>query len=181
MNFFRHLHYVLNIALLLLPLSATSQDLDGPTHVFRDSLLDNMTGTWNLTGKILGRNANHLVEVEWVLNHQFLRIHEQDENSATNVTVPYEAMIMIGYDNASDRYVVHWNDVYGGRFSETLGYGTQVGNEVRLGFEYPDGPFHTTFRWLPESHHWQWHMQTKDKSGKWTDFADLTLVRAKQT
>ena len=79
MNFFRRLHYVLIIALLLVPLSATSQDLDGPTHVFRDSLLDNMTGTWNLTGKILGRNANHLVEVEWVLNHQFLRIHEQDE------------------------------------------------------------------------------------------------------
>jgi hypothetical protein len=181
MNFFQRLPYILLIALLLVPCFAASQDLDGPTHVFRDSLLDNMTGTWNLTGKILGRNANHLVQVEWVLNHQFLRIHEQDQNSATNVAVPYEAMIMIGYDNASDRYVVHWNDVYGGRFSETLGYGTQVGNEIRLVFEYPDGPFHTTFRWLPEAHHWQWHMQSKDKSGKWTDFADLTLVRTKQT
>lgn len=185
MNFSRPFLHILLIVLLLVPLSATSsatgQDLDGPTHVFRDSLLANMTGTWNLTGKILGHNANHVVEVEWVLNHQFLRIHEKDENSSATVTVPYEAMIMIGYDNSSDRYVVHWNDVYGGRFSETLGYGTQAGNEIRMVFEYPDGPFHTTFRWLPESHRWQWHMQTKDKSGKWTDFADLTLVRAKQT
>ena len=147
MNFFRRLLYVLVIALLLVPLATTNQDVDGPTRVFRDSLLDNMTGTWNLAGKILGRNANHLLEVEWVLNHQFLRIHEKDENSSANVAVPYEAMIMIGYDNASDRYVAHWNDVCGGRFSETLGYGTQA----------------------------------KDKSGKWTDFADLTLVRAKQT
>lgn len=33
----------------------------------------------------------------------------------------YEAMVFIGYDNTSERYVVHWIDVFGGRFSETLG------------------------------------------------------------
>jgi hypothetical protein len=180
MNFVRRLVTALLLALLFLPVATISQDLDGPTHIFRDTLLDNMTGSWNLSGKILGRPADHLVQGEWVLNHQFFRIHEKDSTGA-NVAVPYEAMVMIGYDNASDRYVVHWTDVYGGRFSETLGYGTQVGNEIRLVFEYPDGPFHTTFRWLPDAHRWQWRMQSRDKTGKWVDFADLTLTHLKQS
>ncbi|MGC2766461.1 MAG: DUF1579 family protein [Candidatus Acidiferrum sp.] len=165
-------------AFILLPSSAVSQDFDGTHHVFTDPLLDQMTGAWNLTGKVMGRSADHVVEVEWVLNHQFLRIHEKDRSPAATAAVPYEAMIMVGYDNTSERYVAHWNDIYGGRFSETLGYGTRNGNDIRFVFEYPDGPFHTTFRWLPESHQWAWLMESKNKSGQWTEFAMLVLARA---
>jgi hypothetical protein len=155
-----------------------SQDLDGPKQVFRDALLDNLTGNWTLAGKVMGHSADHTVQAEWVLNHQFLRIHEKAANPTHDDSVPYEAIIMVGYDNASERYVAHWNDIYGGRFSETLGYGTRVGDEIRFVFEYPDGPFHTTFRWLPDSRQWKWLMQTKNKSGQWTEFADMTLSRA---
>jgi hypothetical protein len=156
---------------------ALSQDLDGPKHVFSDALLDHMVGNWKLTGNVMGHTAEHNVSVEWVLNHQFLRIHEKDNSPASTDRVPYEAMIMVGFDNASDRYVAHWNDVFGGRFSETLGYGTRAGDEIRFVFEYPDGPFHTTFRWNPETHQWKWRMQQKNKSGQWTEFADFTLTR----
>jgi hypothetical protein len=171
----------LAFAVIFLPHSAFGQDLDGPNHVFTDPLLENMTGTWNLTGRVMGRDADHTVEAEWVLNHQFLRIHEKDRNPAANGAVSYEAMIMVGYDNTSERYVAHWNDVYGGRFSETLGYGTRSGNDIRFVFEYPDGPFRTTFRWLPDSHQWNWMMQTKNKSGQWTEFATLNLARPAKT
>jgi hypothetical protein len=150
-------------------------DLDGPKHTFKDALLENMVGNWKLTGKVMGRKADHTVRAEWVLNHQFLRIHERDNLPARAGEVPYEAIVMVGYDNTSDRYVAHWTDVYGGRFSETLGYGTRVGNEIRFTFEYPDGPFLTTFRWKPDVEQWEWLMRTKDKTGQWTEFADLTL------
>jgi hypothetical protein len=30
----------------------------------------------------------------------------------------YEAMVFIGYDNTSERYVAHWIDIFGGRFSK---------------------------------------------------------------
>lgn len=155
-----------------------SQDLDGPKHVFSDALLDHMVGNWKLTGNVMGQAAEHTVSVEWVLNHQFLRIHEKDYAPASTDRVPYEAMIMVGFDNTSDRYVAHWNDVFGGRFSETLGYGTRSGDEIRFVFEYPDGPFHTTLRWNPETHQWKSLMQQKNKSGQWTEFADFTLSRA---
>src|SRR5712664_381277 len=157
---------------------AFSQDLDGPKHVFSDALLDHMVGNWKLTGNVMGRAAEQNVSVEWVLNHQFLRIHEKDNAPSSTDRVPYEAMIMVGYDNASERYVAHWNHVFGGRFSETLGYGTRGGDEIRFVFEYPDGPFRTTFRWNPETHQWKWLMQQKNKSGQWTEFADFTLTRA---
>ena len=114
-----------------------------------------------------------------MLNHQFLRIDEKERNPASGTSVPYQAMIMIGYDNTSDRYVAHWTDVYGGRFSETLGYGTRAENEIRLVFEYPDGRFHTTFRWKPDEKEREWLMQTKNKTGHWVEFADLTLMRGK--
>jgi hypothetical protein len=162
---------------VLSPISAISQGFDGPNRVFTDLLLDNMTGTWSVSGKVMGRTADHTVEPEWVLNHQFLRIHEKDRNPAANGTVRYEAIIMVAYDNVSERYVAHWNDIYGGRFSETLGYGTCNGNDIRFVFEYPDGPFHTTFRWLSDPHQWTWLMETKNQAGLWTEFATLTVAR----
>jgi hypothetical protein len=157
-------------------LALQAQDLDGPRHMFNDPLLDNMVGSWTLSGTILGRPAKHSLDAEWVLNHQFLRIHEKDLAGPADISPAYEAIVMVGYDNTSERYVVHWMDIYGGRYSETLGYGSRAGSEMALNFEYPDGPFHTTFRWKPESKQWEWTMQQKNKAGSWTQFADLILA-----
>src|SRR5579862_6314841 len=106
-----------------------------PAPVFQDNVLDQMTGDWKLTGTIRGQKAEHAISVEWVLNHQFLKIHEIDtrDRSAANW---YEALVLLGQDNVSERYVIHWNDVYGGRYSETLGYATRSGNRIEFLFEY---------------------------------------------
>jgi hypothetical protein len=158
---------------------AQDVELDGPQHVFQDTLLDNMVGKWNVTGKVAGHNAEQTVQAEWVLNHQFLRIHEKQDSAPEPGDGPYEAIVMVGYDNASERYVAHWMDVFGGRFSETLGYGSRQGDEIRFVFEYPDGPFHTTFRWKPDLKQWQWVMRTRNNTGQWVEFADMTLARSK--
>lgn len=160
--------------------SGNAQDqappLDGPKQIFHDELLDKMVGSWDLTGKIMGQTANHSVAASWVLNHQFFRIHEADAGAARD-EIKYEAMVFVGYDNTSERYVAHWLDVYGGRFSETLGYGHRSGDSIEFVFEYPDGPFHTTFSWKPDTKTWQWQMRTKDKAGKWVLFGDMSLAQ----
>jgi hypothetical protein len=145
-----------------------------------DDLVNHMTGTWKLDGKIMGRDAHHEVRAEWELNHQFLNIQEKTAAGAPASEHRYEASWFLGYDPVSERYVVHLLDVFGGRFSETLGYGTRDGNSIRIVFEYPDGPFHTTYRWSPKNDTWQWVMEQKDKAGKWTEFADLKLTRSPQ-
>jgi len=147
---------------------------DGRQHTFQDALLDQITGHWKLSGTIRGKNVEHSVEAQWVLNHQFLQVHEKDM-----ATPPaYEANIMIGYDNLSERYVAHWLDFFGGRVSETLGYGTRSGDQIEFIFEYPDGPFRTLFRWMADKKQWQWQMRTKNNSGKWVEFSNLTLTAA---
>lgn len=168
------------IALFLVAVSAIafpqepSPALDGANHTFHDELLDKLAGRWRLSGTVTHKTAEHSIDAQWVLNHQFLEVHEKDL-----ATPPaYEAIVMIGYDNASERYVAHWIDVFGGRFSETLGYGTRSGDQLELVFEYPDGPFHTTFRWISDKKQWQWQMRTRNGAGKWVDFANMTLTPA---
>ncbi len=153
--------------------TVAQQPLDGPSRVFHDELLDNLVGNWKITRKFKTRTVDNTATAEWVLNHQFLLIHMKDANSPPQ----YEAHIYVGFDNTSDRYVAHWIDIFGGRFSETLGYGTRSGNSIRFVFEYPDGPFLNTFTWNPEKKSWAFLMQHKDAAGKWTPFAEDTLVR----
>lgn len=155
------------------PNVAPQQPLDGRDRIFQDALLDNLVDDWKVTRKFKTRTAENTAKVEWVLNHQFLLIQMKDVNSPPQ----YEANVYVGYDNASDRYVAHWIDVFGGRFSETLGYGTRSGNSIKFVFEYPDGPLLNTFTWNPEKKSWTFLMQQKDPMGKWTLFAEDTLVR----
>ena len=156
--------------------AVTSAQAPEPWH---DDLIDHFAGTWTLTGNVMGREAHHEVQAEWVLNHQFLCIHEKTPASAVAAGErPYEAIWFLGYDSTSERYVLHLMDVYGPRFSEILGFGTREGNQVRFVFEYPDGPFHNTWRFDPAKGRWEWLMEQKDKSGKWAPFAELRLTQA---
>lgn len=155
--------------------SMYQETLDGPGHVFKDELLDKLVGNWKSTGKIGNRAVEYQIKADWTLKHQFLEVHMIDA-----ATPPaYEARVFIGYDNTSERYVAHWIDVFGGRWSETLGFGARSGNTVKFVFEYPDGPFHTTFAWAAETGSWKLLMQQKNKAGNWTVFAEQELRKEK--
>ena len=167
------------VALTVAALPQTKPEpLDGPNRIFHDALLDNLQGKWKVTGAIMGRPREMELTAEWVLNHQFLLVREKDAASIEGKQ-PYEAQIYIGYDNTSERYVVHWIDIFGGRTSETLGYGTRMGNSIKFVFEYPDGPFHNTFAWNPEAKTWRFLLEQKNAEGKWTLFADQTASKEK--
>ena len=101
--------------------------------------MDKIAGTWSAGGKITGDSVMYHFNASWELNHQFMVLSFAD----TAANPQYIAKVYIGYDCISERYVCHWLDNFGGRFSETLGYGTLTGNTVEFRFEYPDGPFIT--------------------------------------
>ena len=158
---------------VLLPASAGSAPASPA-----DDFLDKMTGTWTMEGTVKGNTAHHVVTGEWMSNHRFVHLHERTADTAPASERRYDADWFLGYDEVSERYVMHLLDVYGARFSETLGYGVRDGNTLPLIFEYPDGPFHNTMRWSPQDNTWQWLLEQKDDKGKWTTFADLRLTRA---
>lgn len=145
---------------------------------WHDDLVEHMAGTWILEGQVMGRPAHHDLVAEWVLNHQFLSLHEKTSADAPAAERRYEALWFVGYDGVSERYVMHLLDIFGARYAETLGYGTRDGNTVRFVYEYPEGPFHSTYQWSPRDDTWQWLLEEKNKEGKWVTFADLKLTRA---
>ena len=160
-------------------------EIDGENSPLRDVLLDKLVGKWRVKGRIAGQSIQHACDADWVLNHQFLRAHfidihaiENRKAKAKEQQAEYEAEVFIGYDNMSERYVAHWLDTFGGRFSESLGYGRREGaNAVRFVFEYPDGPLHNTFSWKADSKTWSILIKQKDARGEWTVFAEEVLER----
>jgi hypothetical protein len=145
---------------------------DGPRRIFRDELIENLVGKWKLTRKIRGKQVENTVHAGWVLNHQFLQLHMKD------VAVPpaYEALVLIGYSHADKKYVAHWCDTYGGKFS-AVGHGRRMGDAIEFEFHYPDGPFYNTFAWDAKAKGWVFRMESKGKDGKRALFAEDTLRR----
>ena len=148
--------------------TANVQPVDGVTRPVRDSMLENLVGRWQLTRVMGGASAGSSVEAHWVLNHKFLELHYIPDRGSQQ---PYEAIVYIGFDNMSDRYVVHWLDIFGGRVSETIGFGARVANGLRLLFEYPDGPFTNTLSFDPATRSWNLLLRQKNQRGEWTTFA----------
>jgi len=149
-------------------LAAAQGALDGRDHPLQDPFLDGLVGDWQVARVMNDRTVQNTVQAEWVLNHQFLRLHYRD------VATPpkYEAMAFIGYDDAGAHYVVHWLDVFGGHFSQTLGSGKRDGNALLVTFNYPDGEFQNTFTFDPKEGSWTSLMRQKGKTGEWSRFAE---------
>ena len=169
--------YILLVSVVVTTFTAQAAvgQVDGRNRVVQDSILDRLVGHWNVERTMQGRTTSSGLQGELVLNHQFLLLHYQQPNvpSAT----AYEAMVFIGYDNSSERYVAHWIDVFGGRYSETLGYGIRDANAIRFVFEYPDGPFHNTFTFDPVKGSWTSLMRTKNAKGEWVTFGNEQIVK----
>jgi len=142
---------------------------DGREAKFEDPLLDKLVGNWHVVRKFGdGRTAENNVRVGWVLNHQFLELHYLD------VATPpqYEAMAFIGFDHKTSRYVLHWLDVFGGRTSEIIGYGTldEAAHTIYFTFNNPDGQFMNAYAFDPATKTWTSVMRQKSK-GPWSLFA----------
>lgn len=154
------------------PYGLSDEPQDGPMRQFRDPFIENLAGEWKITRKIRGEEVRNTLRAEWVLNHQFLQLHMKDVAEPPQ----YEAIVLIGYEHADKRYVAHWCDTYGGKFS-AVGYGRKTGDRIEFEFRYPDGPFFNTFAWDAKAKTWTFTMESTDKEGKRSHFAVDTLSR----
>jgi hypothetical protein len=162
------------------PSPAAAQDeLDGPHRIFQDSLLDSLVGDWDLSGKMAHYDLKQHVTAQWVLNHQFLKIDFRETAEPPVATVRYEGTEYIGYNNRELHYVMHLLDVWGGRYSETLGYGEREGDAIRFVFDYPDGLFHLLLTWHQDSGTWDMITLEQKPDGSWSTFSEKHLRRTK--
>lgn len=145
----------------------------GATAQVDDSFLDNLVGHWEIARKIRDRTEKNTLDADWVLQHRFVRLHMKDVADPPK----YEAMVMVGYDPARQRYVAHWTDNWGAQYSG-VGYGKRAGNSIELDFASDDGGhFYNTFTWQPESRSWRMLLESAGKDGARKFFAEDTVVR----
>jgi hypothetical protein len=147
-----------------------------PQPTFHDELLDHFQGPWVLQGTIAGKETTHDLTNDWVLNHQYLRIHEVSREKNAQGDPAYEAMVFIGWDQPTSRYFAIWLDIWGGFGKATVGYAPRSGDEIRFLFNDGKSDFHTTFLYDRKADRWEWRMDNEE-NGKLKPYARVKLTK----
>jgi hypothetical protein len=167
-----------SVSLVLLSLFVSAQPAFAQPAAPGDSLLSHLTGNWILHGTIAGRDTTHDIESEWVLNHEYVRIHEVSREKNGAGQPAYEAIVYIAWDQAASEYLCLWLDsTTGGGLSGPIAHGRRSGDQIPFVFKFKEGStFHTTFIYTASTDSWQWLMDD-DEAGKLTPFARVKLTR----
>jgi hypothetical protein len=158
--------------LLAVPVKAEQQG-------FQDALLDHLVGNWILSGTIAGEETTHDIVVEWVLAHQYIRIHEVAREKDDEGAPAYEAIVFIGWDEPTNRYTCLWLDITGGGGLSADAVGYAVPAEDKLPFVFgtgESGAIHNTFTYDRETDTWRWLIDN-ERNGERSVFARVTLTR----
>jgi len=163
--------------LALLIMASFSGSAQQPTG--KDPLLDRLTGSWILQGTIAGHETMHDIESEWVLNHEYLRLHETSREKNVQGQPAYEAIVFIEWDESSSEYRCLWLDsTGGGGLSVPTAQGKRGKDEIAFLFRSKDndGGIHTTFAYSKGTDTWNWLIDN-EYGGKLTSFARVKLTR----
>jgi len=142
-------------------------------------LLDRLAGDWVLKGTLGGKESTHDVHVAWVLNREYLRLHEVSREKKANGDPAYEAIVFISWEAKAQQYTCLWLD-------NTAGGGLSVPVARAKREEYsipfvrvlsPADSLHTTFTYDKGSDTWKLTIDDV-KNGKADRFADVTLTRS---
>jgi hypothetical protein len=143
------------------------------------NLLDRLVGNWVLKGTVEGKETTHDVEAEWVLNHEYVRLHEVSREKNGTGGPAYEAIVFIGRDEKSGEYSCLWLDSTSGAglTGDGIGHGKPTADSIPFVFKFSSGDvFHNTFVYSQSSGTWQWIMDG-EAGGKLQPFARLTLTK----
>lgn len=143
-------------------------------------LLDRMVGKWVLSGTIGGEETTHDVDAEWLLNREYLRLHEVSRAHDAKGAPAYEAIVLISWDQRGGEYLCLWLDstAGGGLSADTIAHGKPEGDAIPFLFKLAGGNFiHTTFVYARSSGTWQWMIDVEE-GGKLQPFARVKLTRS---
>jgi len=162
------------VSTLLLSAARTAQPADP-----QRALLEKMTGHWVLRGTIAKAQATHDVDAEWVLDKEYIQIHEVSREKGANGKPAYEAIVHVVWDPKVGEYACLWLDTTGvATFPEAgVGHAKPTGDAIRFRFTDPaGGGINTTFAYDRGKDAWSWSIDN-DEKGKITPFARVTLTR----
>lgn len=147
---------------LFVSLTICSFAQTGPdTTRFFDDLMDHLVGKWDVSAIVYGQKFTLDREAEWVLDHQYIRIHEKSREVIPWLKTPFERTIFIGYNRLNKRYIVYELTVHGAGGPirpEGFSYAERTGNELKTTLTNgSDMVINQRFTWEPESGTWRFH------------------------
>jgi hypothetical protein len=157
--------------LLISPLPAQS-----PQH---DSLLDRLAGHWVLRGPMAGHDVVHDVTFQWVLNGEYLEMHEVSRHRTAAGQPDYEAIVYLVRDPRTHEYGALWLDNTDFNAFNPAGVGRAEAAADSIPFVFTESPtshFHNTFIYNRATDSWAWHMDNDDEHGR-RPFARVSLTR----
>ena len=143
--------------------------------------LDHLAGDWVLQGTIAGKQTTHEVQAEWVLNREYLRLHEVSREKDARGGPSYEAIVFIGWDAKAQEYACLWLDSTGGGglSAQGIARGKRSGDSIPFIFTItPSESIHNTFVYDRSTDTWKWLIDD-EANGKSDRFADVKLSRAR--
>ena len=154
---------ILVLFLLSVAFSASAQE-------FNDDPLEHLVGNWDVTGIVHGEQSKQVIEAQWVLNHQFLRVNEKSIENVSGKAFPFEAIYYFGYDHAANHYVIHLLTVWGADL-DVLGIGERRDNELTVSFPFSQGAITNRFTWRNDSK--SWRIVIQESKGQRPPYVDL--------
>jgi len=167
-------------ALLCVVLGSFSASAEDSTAA-ATKLLDHLAGNWVLQGTIAKKQTTHDVEAIWVLNREYMQLHEISRERNASGGPAYEAIVYISWDAKTQEYICMWLDstAGGGLSAEGLAHGKLAGDSIPFIFTTsPTDQIHTTFSYNKTADTWQWLIDNVENK-RTQRFATVTLTRAK--
>lgn len=140
-------------------------------------LLDRLAGDWVLQGMIAAKQTTHDVQASWVLNHEYLELHEISREKNASGGAAYEAIVYMSWDVKAQQYTCLWLDSTsgGGLSAEGIARANPVGDSIPFIFTIsPADQIHTTFSYDKTNDTWQWLIDNLE-DGQIHHFANVTL------
>ncbi len=145
----------------------------------RDSLLSHLIGRWVLRGPMAGKEVVHDVTFTWVLDGEYVAMHEVSRERVPGGKPAYEAIVYLVRDPHTHEYAALWldNTAYNAFNPAGVGRATAAGDSIPFVFTAsPTNHFHNTFVYEWKTGTWAWHMDNDDARGR-RPFARVTLTR----
>ncbi len=168
------------VALAVAPLSNTAALPQSTPPDPQHALLDKLIGHWLLRGTIGKAQTTHDVEAQWVLDKEYVQIHEVSREKDAAGKPQYEAIIYVVWDPKAGEYAALWMDTTGISVFLPAGVGHAKPDRDRIPFVFKDpdgGGTRNTFAYDRAKDEWSWTIDNESTAGALTPFARVTLSR----
>jgi hypothetical protein len=145
--------------------------LPGFSQSTSGDLLNHLEGKWIMSGSVMGKQVLYIAEGNWVLQNKWLCLHMKD----TLMPAEYEADVYMGIDSAKNEYVGHWLDSFGGAGARVTGIGPVSSGKIEIVYPYAEGKFRNLFIFNSLANKWDFVIESEEKDGSWTNFANFSI------